>query len=228
MEITIAQNAGFCFGVKRATDSLESAMDEVRSGERIYTLGTLIHNGTYNAMLESRGVRVAQIGEIEALCESATAESPVKVFVRAHGIPREDEELMAGLAQKNRYFSYVDCTCPYVKKIHNIAKKHSSPDNILRVFGRADHPEVVGILSYFEYEKLTYASAEELLELGEKGLFVKLTKKCPILVAQTTQKLAEWRKTQEVLKKVYTNPLIFDTICSVTEQRQTEEADLAA
>jgi len=227
MEITIAQNAGFCFGVKRATDSLERAMDTATDCERIYTLGTLIHNGTYNEMLESRGVRVTSIGEVESLCESATAESPVKVFIRAHGIPREDEELLAGLAQKNPYFSYVDCTCPYVKKIHNIAKKHSHEDNILLVFGRDDHPEVIGILSYFEYEKVTFSSAEELLELGEKGLFVKLTKKCPILVAQTTQKLAEWRKTQEILKKVYTNPLIFDTICSVTEQRQTEAAALA-
>ena len=227
MEITIAKNAGFCFGVKRATDSLENAIAGAADGERIYTLGTLIHNETYNEMLRSKGVRVTDVGEISSLAESATESSPVTVFIRAHGIPREDEELLGVLAQNNPAFRYVDCTCPYVKKIHNIAKKHSAEDNILLVFGKAEHPEVVGILSYFDYEKVTFSSVDELSELLEKELFVKLTKKRPVLVAQTTQKLAEWRKTQELLKKVYTNPLIFDTICSVTEQRQTEAAALA-
>lgn len=227
MKITIAKNAGFCFGVKRATDKLEAAIAEARGGERIYTLGTLIHNETYNEMLQSKGVKVTDIEKVRELAESATESSPVTVFIRAHGIPREDEALLKSLAASNPNFRYVDCTCPYVKKIHNIAKKHSSEDNILLVFGKAEHPEVVGILSYFDYEKVTFSSAEELGELLQKGLFVKLTNKRPILVAQTTQKLAEWRKTQEIFKKVYTNPLIFDTICSVTEQRQTEAAALA-
>ena len=227
MKITIAKNAGFCFGVKRATDSLEEKIDNASRGERIFTLGTLIHNETYNEMLQSRGVCVTSIDRVSELSESATEDSPVTVFIRAHGIPRQDEELLARLSESNPCFRYVDCTCPFVKKIHNIAKKHSSEDNILLVFGKSEHPEVVGILSYFDYEKVTFSSADELLSLGEKGLFVKLTKKRPVLVAQTTQKLAEWRKTQELLKKVYTNPLIFDTICNVTEQRQTEAAELA-
>ena len=57
MEITVAKNAGFCFGVKRATDSLEERIRDSKDGERIFTLGTIIHNGTYNAMLEKKGVR---------------------------------------------------------------------------------------------------------------------------------------------------------------------------
>ena len=54
--VTVSENAGFCFGVKRATDCLEDALKQAKSGERIYTLGHLIHNETYNESLRQRGV----------------------------------------------------------------------------------------------------------------------------------------------------------------------------
>ncbi|MBR2613854.1 MAG: 4-hydroxy-3-methylbut-2-enyl diphosphate reductase [Clostridia bacterium] len=228
MEITVAKNAGFCFGVKRATDSLEAAIERKSEGERIFTLGTLIHNDTYNAMLKDKGVRVTSIDEVRALSESASSDAPVTIFIRAHGIPKQDEALLSSLSEKNPCFRYFDCTCPFVKKIHNIAKQHSAEDNILLVLGGSEHPEVVGILSYFEHEKYVFADSGELEKAIENGLFVKLNNKTPILVAQTTQKLSEWRKAQKLLKKVYTNPLIFDTICSVTDERQKEAASLSA
>ena len=228
MEITVAKNAGFCFGVKRATDSLEAAIKSKSEGERIFTLGTLIHNDTYNAMLKDKGVRVTSIDEVRALSESASSDAPVTIFIRAHGIPKQDEALLSSLSEKNPCFRYFDCTCPFVKKIHNIAKQHSAEDNILLVLGGSEHPEVVGILSYFEHEKYVFADSDELERAIENGLFVKMNNKTPILVAQTTQKLSEWRKAQKLLKKVYTNPLIFDTICSVTDERQKEAASLSA
>ena len=228
MEITVAKNAGFCFGVKRATDSLEAAIERKSEGERIFTLGTLIHNDTYNAMLKDKGVRVTSIDKVAELAESASSDAPVTIFIRAHGIPKQDEALLSSLSEKNPYFRYFDCTCPFVKKIHNIAKQHSAEDNILLVLGGSEHPEVVGILSYFEHEKYVFADSGELERAIENGLFVKMNNKTPILVAQTTQKLSEWRKAQKLLKKVYTNPLIFDTICSVTDERQKEAASLSA
>ena len=227
MEITVAKNAGFCFGVKRATDSLEAAIKSKSEGERIFTLGTLIHNDTYNAMLKDKGVRVTSIDKVAELAESASSDAPVTIFIRAHGIPKQDEALLSSLSEKNPYFRYFDCTCPFVKKIHNIAKQHSAEDNILLVLGGSEHPEVVGILSYFEHEKYVFADSGELERAIENGLFVKMNNKTPILVAQTTQKLSEWRKAQKLLKKVYTNPLIFDTICSVTDERQKEAASLS-
>jgi 4-hydroxy-3-methylbut-2-enyl diphosphate reductase len=228
MEIVVAKNAGFCFGVKRATDSLEERIRDSKDGERIFTLGTIIHNGTYNAMLEKKGVRVTSIDEIDGIAKSATADSPVTVFIRAHGIPLEDEEKLSRLAAENAFFSYVDCTCPFVKKIHNIAKEHSGKDKIFLLLGAKEHPEVVGIMSCFEGEKYVFGSAAELEEALEKWLFVKIDNKTPILATQTTQKLSEWRKVQEVIKKVCTNALIFDTICSVTDLRQKEAATLSA
>ncbi|MBE6536057.1 MAG: 4-hydroxy-3-methylbut-2-enyl diphosphate reductase [Ruminococcaceae bacterium] len=227
MDIVVAKNAGFCFGVKRATDSLERAIAERRAGERIYTLGALIHNETYNQMLREQGVEVTDIGEVRQLAESASESSPVTVFIRAHGIPKADEEILRLLAEKNPSFRYEDCTCPYVKKIHKIAQRHSASENIFLLLGGATHPEVVGIMSYFDYEKVTFSSADELEKAFGEGLLVKINNKQPVLAAQTTQKLVEWEKTQKILKKVCTNPLIFDTICNVTDARQKEAEALA-
>ena len=227
MNVTVAKNAGFCFGVKRATDELEKAIETKRDGERIFTLGTLIHNDTYNKSLENKGVGVTDISQIAEIAQSAGEECPVTVFVRAHGIPKEDEARLAAMSAANPYFRYVDCTCPFVKKIHRIADENSSKDNFFVLLGAADHPEVVGIMSYFEHEKVTVASADELERFTQSDRAKKLLGKTPILVAQTTQNLSEWKKSQQIFKKLYTNALIFDTICSVTESRQSEAEALS-
>ena len=218
--ITVAKNAGFCFGVKRAVDTLLDKIKTGSSNETIYTLGSLIHNSVFNEEMANLGVRTASANDIDALADSACKDSPVTLIIRAHGIPKKVNERLCKLSQENSFFRVIDCTCPFVKKIHNIAEKHASPDNLLLVFGKEDHPEVVGILSYFDYEKLTFNSASELLDLISKDGFVKINNKTPVLVSQTTQNLAEWQKSQELLKNYCTNSLIFDTICSVTEERQ--------
>ena len=225
--VEIAKASGFCFGVKRATDALEAAVGR-RKGERLYTLGTLIHNNIYNKQLTEKGVKITEIDRVSALADSATEESPVRVFVRAHGIPREDEELLIACKKKNPYFDYEDCTCPFVKKIHKIAEENSKEENLFILIGKATHPEVVGIMSYFDHEKVTFETSSDLAKAAEEGFFEKFKDKMPIMAAQTTQNLSEWKKSQEILKKLYTNGLIFDTICSVTELRQTEAAELSA
>ncbi len=227
MPVEIAKNAGFCFGVKRATDRLEAAIAD-GGNERIFTLGNLIHNDIYNQHLAACGVRVTSVTEISELARTATEASPVRVFVRAHGIPREDEEKLVKASAENPYFRYEDCTCPYVKKIHRIAEENSGEDRVFFLSGYASHPEVVGIMSYFEGDKLTFDHAEALAEAAKAGTLEQFAKKTPVLAAQTTQNLETWKKTQKILKKLYTNPLIFDTICNVTESRQTEAKDLAA
>ena len=228
MNITVAKNAGFCFGVKRATERLERAIEEKRDGERIFTLGNIIHNDIYNAMLAEKGVRVAKIEDICELATSASEASPVTVFVRAHGIPRQDEKFLADIAQSNPYFKYEDCTCPFVKKIHNIALENCSDDTFFLLFGAEEHPEVIGIMSYADCEKTVYANIDDLMEQIESGKLQNLSKKTPVVASQTTQKMSEWKKSQKILKKLYTNALIFDTICSVTELRQSEAEELSA
>ena len=188
--IEIAKNAGFCFGVKRATDALEEAI-AARSGERIYTLGTLIHNDVYNQQLAEAGVGITEISQIPSLVATATEEKPVRVLIRAHGIPKEDEDLLRAMTRVNPHFRYEDCTCPFVKKIHRIAAEYSSPEHLFVLIGQASHPEVVGIMSYFEYDKLSFETAEDLQRAVEGGIFEKHLGKMPILAAQTTQNLGE-------------------------------------
>ncbi len=225
-KVTVAENAGFCFGVKRAADKTESAIKE-KSGERLYTLGHLIHNPTYNQRLKDNGVGIIETSEIEDVAKSATSDSPVRLFLRAHGVPKEVEELLLMLHNENEFFKFEDCTCPYVKKIHKIAAEYSSEDNIFILMGCESHPEVVGILSYFMGEKYVFGSLEELEKSVKNGFVVNLHKKTAILTAQTTFNLVEWEKTQKVFKNLCTNPIIFDTICNVTEKRQLEAAALS-
>lgn len=227
MKVIVAENAGFCFGVKRATDRLCSLLDTKSEDRRVFTLGHLIHNRPYNSMLESRGVKCIDISDVAEIAGSATAESPVTVLVRAHGIQRQDEKMLSELAAENPYFEYADCTCPFVKKIHRIAEENSGEDRIFILFGCAEHPEVVGIMSYFDGDKYVFSSGAELQAALESGFSEKFTSKIPIIAAQTTFGLSEWKNSQEILKKVCTNAQIFDTICSVTELRQTEAAELS-
>ena len=226
-EITVAEDAGFCFGVKRATDRLEKALDEAKKGERIFTLGHLIHNETYNESLRRRGVNAIGIEEIERVAGEATEESPVTVLVRAHGCPREITERLTQLSASNQGFRWLDCTCPYVKKIHRIAGEHSTEEHFFVLIGAKDHPEVIGIMSCFEGEKYVFSTAEEMESALSQRCTDKIDKKTPVLVAQTTQNLVNWQKSQQKIKNLYTNAIIFDTICSVTELRQTEAAELA-
>ena len=226
-EITVASSAGFCFGVARAAKLVEDEIEMNIPGERIFTLGKLIHNDVYNARLAAKGVSIAEVSDIERLCNEACESAPVKIFVRAHGITGETERLLVSCTEKNRYFSYVDCTCVFVKKIQKIAEEHNDPEGLLLVLGNAEHPEVKGFCSRFKGKKFVFEKAEELEAEFESGRLDYDCTKAPILVAQTTQNLGEWEKTKKFTKKVYTKPLIFDTICNVTEKRQIEAAALA-
>ena len=225
-KVTVAENAGFCFGVKRAAERIEKAVEQ-GTGERIFTLGHLIHNPIYNKRLEDRGVRMVEFDEVSALAQSASEKSPVKLFLRAHGVPKQIEAELFELSSKYPYFSYEDCACPYVKKIHKIAEEHSSEENIFILIGSESHPEVIGIMSYFLGEKYVFSSAAEFENAVKNGALVNLHKKTPVLAAQTTLNLLEWEKTQKFLKNLCTNPIIFDTICNVTEKRQQEAAALS-
>ena len=227
MKITVAANAGFCFGVKRATDRLERALADAGTGETIATLGHLIHNESYNESLRRRGVLTVTDEETAALAAGADADHPVTVLVRAHGCNKETERLLDRYAAENPYFRWIDCTCPYVKKIHQIAKENSTPDKVFLLIGSEKHPEAVGILSWFEGEKYVFPDAEALdLAIVLNGT-VEINKKQPVMVAQTTMNLDNWNKCQKKLKSIYTNAIIFDTICRVTEERQNEAKRLA-
>ena len=228
-EVTVASNAGFCPGVRAATERLRRRIEQKKQGERIFTLGHLIHNEDYIRSLEEQGVHAVTQEALEQLAASTTAESPVTVFIRAHGITCETRERLEALAARYEGFTFVDCTCVFVEKIHRIAdQKNEDADRyVFLCIGSEKHPEVEGFMSRFKGEKHVFSCAAEMEAVlcGENR--PDFSSKTPVMVAQTTQNLTEWKKCQKLLQKVYTNPFIFDTICNVTDSRQTEAAALA-
>ena len=237
-KIIVAKNAGFCFGVARATSAVEKEIAVGLAGERIYTLGRLIHNETYNQRLASQGVSVISTDDVERVARESTAEASVKLFVRAHGMTAETESLLQKCAEEYPHFSFVDCTCSFVKKIHRICEEQNllnqkairetgKNDRFLAVLGSADHPEVVGFLSRFEGKKVVFSNAAEAEDMIRNGQTPSKDDMIPVLVAQTTQNLIEWEKTKKIYNLNYPSPYIYDTICSITDSRQTEAAALA-
>ena len=236
--VTVAKNAGFCFGVARATKAVEHEMANHPAGERIFTLGRLIHNEIYNQRLAAGGVTVISAEDLPRLAAEATPEAPVKVFVRAHGMTEETERLLEACRAENPSFSFVDCTCSFVKKIHRICAEQNElnqkalretgkQDRFLAVLGSADHPEVVGFLSRFDGVKAVFRNAAEAEEMIRNRIVPQDGSMTPVLVAQTTQNLMEWEKTKKIYNLTYSRPYIYDTICSITDSRQTEAAELA-
>ena len=225
--VTVASNAGFCFGVRRAADRLEQLLTDRAAGQRILTLGHLIHNDIYNDRMARRGVETAEIADLERLAAEASATAPIVLLARAHGISPAVAAQLDRLSTANPHFSWVDCTCPYVARIHKIVKENCTEATALWVFGKHDHPEVVGILGCFDGEKHVFEDQDALMRLLEHNQSANYCEKRPIVVAQTTFSLSEWEKCQKIIEKLCTNARIFDTICSVTEMRQKEAASLA-
>ncbi|MBE6542634.1 MAG: 4-hydroxy-3-methylbut-2-enyl diphosphate reductase, partial [Ruminococcaceae bacterium] len=230
MNIRIAEHAGFCFGVRRATDALENEI--VRAGEeglgrRVCTLGRIIHNDVYVNRIKSLGVEEISRGDIPSIIESADRGERITVVVRAHGelksILRELQECDA----RNDNFTLLDCTCPYVRKVRQIAQENSGVGKLFVLLGDEKHPEVEGILSCAEGETIVFADSNDTERYLNSLEVEKNCGKIIAVAAQTTQNLAEWKKSINFIKKVYTNALIFDTICSVTQMRQEEAEALA-
>ncbi len=218
MKITLSKYAGFCPGVKRADASVRELINTEGDAE-IYTLGNLIHNRIYNEELRARGVRSIDIEDVESTLDSLNGKR-MTLVIRTHGIPRGEEEFLRGLKDRYENFEIVDMTCPYVKRIHKIADENTDENTVFLLFCDKNHPEARGILSYAHGEKLPFSSIEELQNL-------KISEKTLILASQTTQNLKEFEKIKKILKKVCTNAIFFDTICSVTENRQNEAISIA-
>ncbi len=212
MNIKVASLAGFCFGVKRAVETVEELTGK---NVKVYTLGKLIHNPTIINSFAEKGVEIIGEEDIDRVYGETDGSNPSVVVIRAHGVVKSVSDKLDECAKNNKYFTVSDQTCPHVKKIHKIVEKHSPDADLTLIFGNTGHPEVQGICSYVEGEYQVFEKSDDL----DYGNF---TNKKVLMVSQTTQKLSEWEKSQKNLKKVCTNALIFDTICSVTENRQTE------
>lgn len=207
-EVIVAKSAGFCFGVGRAVRMVEELVER---GERVCTLGPIIHNPQKVAQLESRGVRTAS--------DPTDRREGEVMVIRSHGVSRT---VYDAVAQGGRM---QDATCPYVANIHRIVEQASAKGDIILIAGDADHPEVQGIAGRATGPCYVYKDEQDLQELIQD--VENLRQKWITAVCQTTYNSSKWKKCQETLKKVCTNVKIFDTICKATSLRQQEAEKLS-
>lgn len=221
MKITVSGCAGFCPGVRRADNAIKQLIRDKRPGECIHTLGPLIHNRLYTEALAAEGVTSVTPEEAERLVREAP-DVPRTVVIRTHGVTKETYRRLDALTNISPLFRYVNMTCPSVLKIHDIAKKNTTPDTtVFLLFCDKAHPEAIGTFSYANGEKYMFSSEEELSTL-------KFGEKTPVFCAQTTQNAKEFQKIKKNFKNLCTNAIFFDTICTVTEKRQEDAKALAA
>ncbi|MBO4496402.1 MAG: bifunctional 4-hydroxy-3-methylbut-2-enyl diphosphate reductase/30S ribosomal protein S1 [Clostridiales bacterium] len=204
--IQSAKSSGFCFGVENAVKTAYSILEE-NTDKKIYMLGEITHNENVVGDLLSKGMLL--VHEPEEVDEGCI------VLIRAHGVTPKVREV---LASKN--CRIVDCTCPFVNKIHKIVRKADEEGHPVYITGTKGHPEVVGICGECEKSARVVSSYEECTMLPD-------IEEDSVWVSQTTFSSKEFQKICEFVQKKIAKEQIFGTICSTTENRQRETADLA-
>ncbi len=204
MEILVAKNAGFCFGVKRAIDIAIQTVEDAQGP--VFTLGPLIHNEREVERLSSRGIRV-----IDSLEE---VDSGDVLVIRSHGLsPKTIDQANA------KGLKVVDATCPFVKKAQRLAEMMTKEGYTLFIVGDKDHPEVNALMGYADGKGIV---------VGDPGLLDDLgyVEKAGVLT-QTTQSVKNLHKVVDILLTKCRELRLFNTICTATENRQKTALDMA-
>ena len=210
MEVIKAKSAGFCFGVKKAMETVYQQIEE-NANKPIYTFGPLIHNEEVVKELKSKGVEVVDsVEELKALKDGI-------VIIRSHGVSKDIYKIM-----EDNGITCVDATCPFVKRIHKIVDKESALGKKIIVIGNDGHPEVEGIKGWSNTPAVVIEKEEEALEFS-----CKLDEKICI-VSQTTFNYNKFKELVEIFEKKGYDISVVNTICNATEERQTEAKKIAA
>lgn len=209
MNVILAKSAGFCFGVKRAVDTV---YERILEKEPLYTFGPIIHNEEVVRDLEEKGVVV--VNDVDELAGKPQG----TVIIRAHGVERGVCEKIQALG-----FSIVDATCPFVLKIHRLVERYSGEDCHIVIVGNASHPEVKGIKSWSNAEDTRVIGTREEAEKYDASHGKKVC-----IVSQTTFNYNKFQELVEIFLKKGYDISVVNTICNATEERQTEAKDIAA
>ncbi|MEJ7709336.1 MAG: 4-hydroxy-3-methylbut-2-enyl diphosphate reductase [Pyrinomonadaceae bacterium] len=204
MEVLLADEYGFCFGVERAVQMVEKALTE---GSKVRTLGPLIHNAQEMQRLADEGVATADTaGDVN---KKETA------IIRAHGVTPEVE-----LELEKRAARVIDATCPFVTKVQHLAARAAKQGRDVVVVGNPDHPEMVGVVGYAPQHAYVVRDASEVAALPALH--------APLVVSQTTIKLQTLLDAAEAVRaKADSEPEVINTICSATRDRQNAARALA-
>ncbi len=215
MEVIVAKSAGFCFGVKRAVDTVYQQIRQA-DGIPIYTYGPIIHNEEVVRDLEEKGVSVLS-GEEDILAAASAGQEPGTVIIRSHGISRRIQSLL-----KENGFRIVDTTCPFVKKIHRIVDEQSQKGCAVVIVGNASHPEVEGIVGWCNTPAAVVEKEEDLEALPD----FSGRKVC--IVSQTTFNYKKFKDLVEKIQKKGYDITVLNTICNATQERQVEAKQISA
>jgi (E)-4-hydroxy-3-methyl-but-2-enyl pyrophosphate reductase len=197
MEVLLAEEYGFCFGVERAVDMVEDALAD---GGQIRSLGALIHNSQEMQRLEAKGVTTIN--------SPVEADAAATAVIRAHGVtPQVQRELEAKAAH------VIDATCPFVTRVQHLAERAARAGRDVVVAGNPDHPEMIGVVGYAPENTYVVRDASEVARLPML--------RQPLVVSQTTLKLQTFQEVAEAVRaKSETEPQVINTICSATRDRQ--------
>ena len=207
MNVKVAKNAGFCFGVKRAVELVEQ---QAALGKKVYTYGPIIHNEEVTEELAKKGVQIVSDKEEWNGAEKGT------LIIRSHGVSKKEFEEMQASGHE-----VLDATCPFVKKIHRIVEEQSNNGRHIIVIGTESHPEVQGIIGWCNGPVSVVENASDAEKLEENP------GKKVCVVAQTTFNSKKFQDLVEIIEKKRYDILVLSTICSATEERQKETRLLA-
>jgi len=197
MRVVLAEFAGFCYGVRRALDTVLEVSENNK--KPIFTLGPLIHNPQVIDKLESQGIKsVKDIVDIPA---------GSIVVMPSHGVPRSVMQ-----AAKASNLEIIDLTCPFVSKVHRHAESLKDQGYQVIVLGDKGHTELKGIMSVAGDDAI---SISDVNELGLHELKNKIG-----VVAQTTQTIDRYQRLVAEVSKAAYEVRAYNTICHATIDRQ--------
>lgn len=204
MKIILSNEIGFCFGVKNAVEIAGKVLDT--GNQQVYMLGSIIHNPQVIDMFQKKGVKIAS--SIQEIPEGST------VITRAHGA---SYSILQEATKKK--LKVINTTCPYVKKVQEIAEYLKKNGYFLVIFGERKHPEITSILDIIHQNALV---VEQISDLNK----IKYRQKIG-LISQTTKNINDFKKLFFYLLEKTEELRIFNTICKATTKRQVSVLELS-
>jgi 4-hydroxy-3-methylbut-2-enyl diphosphate reductase len=212
--IVVADELGYCWGVRRAIDIITDAAD---ADGPIAPVGDIIHNPQVVERLRAKGVEGADS------VEQAKQRGFNRVAITAHGM---GPHLAEQASQHN--LQLIDTTCPLVTKVQRLAQKLVRQGYYLVVYGDSYHPEVKSVLGWASTSKS--CAAKKLADLpwnarrGSTGEGVITPPRKVALVSQTTKNVDELMKFAMELQAMVVPEggefRLCNTICEPTSERQ--------
>jgi 4-hydroxy-3-methylbut-2-enyl diphosphate reductase len=204
MEIIVAKNSGWCYGVRRALDIAKETRK--KKAGKVFTFGDLIHNPQVIADLRKQ--KIYSVEDLDELKEGT-------VIIRSHGVSPDSYKL---LEKKN--IEIVDATCPIVKKIQKLVAFLAEKKEEIIIIGNKEHPEIKGLIGFSRGKGIIMENEDEV-----KGM---PSKKRRAVIAQSTQDLYLFKKIVVALIEKTEEINMYNTICHSTQTRQKSTSELAS